>query len=130
MEEKLSIVKELIKLAKSDGELREIEFQFLWAIAQQLGVGKADFENLFHLNIAFIPPKFEADRIIQLHRLILVMNVDEEVSAEEKNKIREIGLKLGLMPLAIEEVFNEMVKHPNNMIPPDQLIKIFKVYHN
>jgi hypothetical protein len=130
MEEKLSLLADLIKLAKSDKEFREDEKQFIFAIAQQLGVSPEDYIRLFKENIEFKPPKLEFDRIVHFQRLILVMNVDEGVDDLELDFVKDLGLKMGLNPLAILSVLDEMHKHPNNMIPPNILISIFKTYHN
>ena len=128
--EKLSLLAELIKLAKSDKEVREIEFQFLLSIAAQLGVTKDDFKHLFEEYIEFLPPKLEADRIVQFQRLILLMNVDLEINEEEIDYIRDLGIRMGLNPGATDAVLREMHNHPLKIIPPEILINIFKTYHN
>ncbi len=130
MEENKSLIKELIKLAESDGKVREAEYNFLLAIANQLSVPKNDFDELFAKHIDFKAPKLEVDRIVQFQRLILTMNIDGDMANEEFKHIRQIGLRLGLQPIAVDTVFREMVKYPNNLIPPDKLIEIFKLYHN
>lgn len=130
MEEKLSLLADLIKLAKSDKEFREDEKQFIFAIAQQLEISPEDYIRLFKENIEFKAPKLEFDRIVHFQRLILVMNVDGSVDDLELDFVKDLGLKMGLNPLAILSVLNEMHKHPNNMIPPNILISIFKTYHN
>lgn len=128
--EKLSLLADLVKLAKSDNEVREIEFQFLFSIAAQLGITKAEFMHVFQENIEFAPPKLEADRIVQLQRLILLMNVDLEAGTEELDYIRNLGMRMGLHPMATNEVLNRMNKYPNKIIPPDVLLAIFKTFNN
>jgi uncharacterized tellurite resistance protein B-like protein/alpha/beta superfamily hydrolase len=129
-DEKLSLLSDLVKLAKSDDNVREMEFQFLLSIASQLGVSKSDFLQIFDRFIAYNPPKLEADRILQLQRLILLMNVDSNISEKEIEYIKEAGMKMGLHPEAVAEVLRVMNDYPNRIIPPDNLIQIFKVYHN
>ncbi len=128
--EKRSLLAQLIKMAKADKEVKQSEFQFLFSISQQLGFPDDEFRELFEENITFEPPKFEADRIIQFHRLVLLMNVDQEIDSEELQLIRTAGIRLGLNPLAVAEVLDTMHKHPNSMIPPMNLIGIFKTFHN
>jgi hypothetical protein len=77
-----------------------------------------------------MPPKLEVDRIVQFHRLVLLMNVDLETSHLEINYIKEAGIRMGLNPLAIEQVLNEMNSFPNKIIPPERLLEIFQLYHN
>lgn len=128
--EKLSLLSELIKLAKADQELRKAEFEFLYAIAKQLEVSDEDFQKLFDEYIEFTPPKDELERIVQFQRLILMMNVDRSVSDEEILHIRQIGIRMGLAPRATDEVLTAMKAHPNGMLPPEKLIGIFKTFHN
>lgn len=128
--ERLSLLTELIKLAKTDEELRQSEFEFLYAISKQLEISDEEFQHLFDNYIEFTPPKNELDRIVQFQRLILMMNVDRHVSEDEVQHVREIGLKMGLAPRATDEVLKAMREHENGMIPPEKLISIFKTHHN
>lgn len=130
LNERLSLLTELIKLAKADKDLRTEEFEFLYAIAKQLEVSDEDFKRLFEQHIEFMPPKNELDRIVQFQRLVLMMNVDQSVSDEEISHIREIGLRMGLVPRATDEVLRAMKEHENGMLPPDKLLSIFKTFHN
>ena len=124
-EEKLSLLTELIKLAKVDKEVKEMEHQFLLAIANQLEISQEEFEPLFTQYIDFKPPNNEFNRIIQLQRLILLSSVDLENHPEELTAIKNIGINMGLNPLAIDEVLVKMHQYENKIIPPDVLIGIF-----
>jgi len=130
LKEKLSLLTELIKLAKADQDVRTEEFEFLYAIAKQLEVSDTDFKRLFDEYIEFTPPKNEMDRIVQFQRLVLMMNVDRSVSDKEINHVRHIGIRLGLVPRATDEVLKAMREHENGMLPPEKLIGIFKTFHN
>ena len=130
MEEKLSIITELIKLANSDKNLRDEEFQFIIAISKMIGLTEADITPLFDKYIDFVAPKPEFDRILQFQRLVLVANVDRNVDLHEIEFLKDVGLKMGLHPDAVEFVLSEMTKHENGLIPSDILINTFQVYHN
>lgn len=130
MSEELNLLIQLIKLAEADERLRETEYNFLLQCANMLGVDRKEFDVLFAENIEFSPPKFEMDRIIQFYRLVLLANVDMEVSSDEEMFLREAGFRLGLNPDAIENVFIAMKEHKNGMIPTEKLTEIFQVYHN
>ncbi len=125
-----SLLSELIKLAQFDNNVRDIEFQFLLSIASQIGVTKDDFKVLFEQYIKFMPPKMEAERIVQFHRLVLLMNIDLETSNLEINYIKEMGIKMGLNPMATDKVLKEMNDFPNKVIPPERLFEIFQLFHN
>ncbi|MEN9997043.1 MAG: hypothetical protein RI922_33 [Bacteroidota bacterium] len=128
--QRLSLLVELIKMAKADDEVREIEFDFLLILAQQMGVSKDDFKQLFEQYIAFHPPKLEGERILQFQRLILIMNVDSDMAQDELDFIRELGIKMGLHPNATNEVLTIMNNYDNKVVPPEKLIEIFKTFHN
>ncbi len=130
MTEKLSLLTELIKLARADKEFRDTEYEFLVTMAELLGVEKHELDQLFNRYVQFSPPKIEAQRILQFHRMVLFTNVDLEVDSAELEHMRLAGLKLGLRPKSIEAVFKEMKNHENGAIPAEELISIFQVYHN
>lgn len=130
MKEKLSLLTELIKLAQCDHKVREQEYRFLWTIAKSLQVSKEDFDSLFEEHIEFTPPESEFERILQFHRLVLLMNVDEESSDSELEFLRDIGIRLGLNPNATNRVLATMNDYPKKVIPPDKLIEIFKENYN
>jgi len=130
MKEKHSLLTELIKLARSDNQLREQEYTFLLSIAQSLDVSKEDFDHLFEEYIEFAPPESEFDRILQFHRLVLLMNIDQETSDVEVNFLKNIGIRMGLSPKATNRVLTEMNKYPNKVVPAEKLIEIFKEQYN
>ena len=128
--EKLSLMTELIKLARVDQDVREAEYQFLMAIALQLQITPEEFKALFDQYIDFTPPVNEFDRILQLQRLILLSNIDLQNSDKELALIREMGVNMGLNPMAINEVLQRMHDYENKIIPPDKLIEIFTRSYN
>jgi uncharacterized tellurite resistance protein B-like protein len=128
--EKLSLLSELVKLARVDKDVREIEYQFLGAIANQLGIESKDFDKIFDEYIEFTPPIDEFNRILQLQRLILIMNIDHEISEKELNQVKEVAINMGLNFLAVEEVLTKMHEFPNKVIPPNVLIEIFMRNNN
>lgn len=130
MKEKLSLLTELIKLTRCDHEVREKEYIFLLSIAQSLNVSKEDFDQLFNNYIEFTPPESEFDRILQFHRLVLLMNIDKESSIAELDFLRDIGIRLGLNPMATNQVLTVMNDYPNKVIPSEKLIEIFKKQYN
>lgn len=130
MKEEINLLIQLIKLAEVDQNLRETEYDFLLQCAKLLGVDRNEFDVLFAEHIDFTPPSLETDRILQFYRMVLLANVDLELNPEEVIFLREAGFKLGLNPDAVENVFMEMKKHKNGMIPTNRLIEIFKVHHN
>ena len=128
--EKLSILSEMIAFAKVDNKVKPEEYGFLQSVAEQLGIGQEAFEALFHEEAEHVIPNSEADRILQFHRLVLLMNVDKEQDLSEINQIHNIGLRMGLPPSAIEQVLSIMHQYPNKIVPPQVLLDIFRAYYN
>jgi len=130
MKEKLSLLTELIKLARCDHEVREQEYEFLLTIARLLNVSQEDFDQLFEKYIEFTPPESEFERILQFHRLVLLMNIDKETSDVEIKFLKDIGIRIGLNPLATNRLLDEMNNYPDKVIPSEKIIEIFKSQYN
>jgi uncharacterized tellurite resistance protein B-like protein len=130
MEEQLSLLTELIKLARIDTDIRDEEYRFLHRISEMLQIPEEDFKILFEEYAEFSPPPFESDRILQFQRLVLLANVDLQVKSEEVEFLKLAGIRLGLSPYAVDCVLEEMKKNEYGLIPPERLIRIFQIYHN
>ena len=130
MQEKLSILSELIQLAKVDNQLDEQEQGFIKVIAEVLGVNDDELQNLYENLVVFDPGTTDGERILQFHRLVLLMNVDRTITDAEMSNVKTAGIKLGLNSMATNEVLQRMYDYPNNVIPPAELIAIFVKHHN
>jgi hypothetical protein len=58
------------------------------------------------------------------------MNVDQVQDDIEITRLHNMGLSMGLPPTAIDQVLEVMHLYPNNVVPPEVLINIFKAYYN
>lgn len=128
--EKLSILSEMIAFARADQAIKDSEYAFLLGVSEQLGVIREDFESLLQAEAEHVLPKSEAERILQFHRLVLLMNVDRSRHSEEIRKLHDIGLAMGLSMNAIDQVLMVMHRYPDKIVPPEVLIGIFKAHYN
>ena len=128
--EKLGILSQMISFARIDKKILDSEYDFLWGVAQQLGIGKEDFNSLFHKEPKKVVLKSEAERILQFHRLVLLMNIDQEQKLVEIEELHNVDLGFGLPQAAIEQVLIAMHRYPDKVVPPEVLMEIFKVYNN
>ena len=128
--EKLSILSEMIDFARVDNIIKPEEYNFLQGVAIQLGLDEEMFDSLLYKGAEHIVPKSQAERILQFHRLVLLMNVDQKQDKIEMDRIHNIGLGMGLPPPAIEQVLSIMHEYPDKIVPPNVLIDIFKTYYN
>ena len=120
----------MIALAKADDTVHEREYEFILAVGIRLGVQKQEVDHLFENPLAPVVAKKELQRITQFHRLLLLMNVDQETHMIEVDALRNYGLQLGIRPEAIEQILGEMGKYENKMIPSSRLVEIFKRFYN
>ena len=128
--EKLSILSEMIAFAKVDDFVKDSEYNFLLGVSKQLGVNRLVFDGLFVKESEHIILKTQAERIIQFHRLLLLMNVDQIQEEVEIRRLLDVGLGMGLRPSAINQVLAVMHEYPNKLVPPEILINIFRTYEN
>jgi len=90
--EKLSILSQMIALAKADNKIEDSEYDLLLVITEQMGFDKTVLDDLFEQDFFYVPLKPESERILQFHRLVLLMNVDEDNNEKEMEAIYRFGL--------------------------------------
>lgn len=129
-EEKLSLLSEMIEFAQADHKIKEEEYDFILNVASQLNITKKEVDGLKEQKTTRKYSTSEAQRILQFHRLVLLMNIDQETSAVEIKKIKEFGVRMGLRSEAIDNVLSEMNNYPNKVVPPNKLIEIFSKFYN
>jgi hypothetical protein len=129
-EEKLSALSQLIAFARSGKVIKDVEYDFLVLVADQIGVDKNTFDRLLKNPVPHLNLKTESERIVQFHRLVLLMNVDREIEPSELQKIHQLGIKMGLNLQAIDKTLAIMHQYENNSIPANVLLNIFKTYYN
>ncbi|MFQ3239112.1 MAG: hypothetical protein ACI9NI_001407 [Olleya marilimosa] len=128
--EKLSLLSEMIAFAKSDDSIKSVEYNFLLAVAQQLEVSREDFDYLINNPVNRMVLKSHSERIVQFHRMVLLMHVDQERTLQELAKLYNYGLRMGLNHESITKVLYLMEGFPDMMVPAEVLIDIFKVQYN
>ncbi|MDG1572351.1 TerB family tellurite resistance protein [Robiginitalea sp. M366] len=128
--EKLGILSEMISFARADDSIKESEFNFLLGVSKQLGISRRDFDALLDEGVNTLMPKTQLDRIVQFHRLVLLMNVDHESHPDEIRQLKDTGLHMGLPPTAIDQVLTIMHQYPDKIVPPEVLMDIFRAHYN
>lgn len=128
--EKLSLLSEMIAFAQADESIKTIEYKFLLGVAKQLEISEEDFEYLIKHPVNYVHLKSHSERIVQFHRLVLLMNIDSEGSNNGAIKLFNFGLRMGLSHESISKVLYLMESFPNKIVPPDVLIDIFKTQYN
>jgi uncharacterized tellurite resistance protein B-like protein len=125
-EEKINLLSEMIAFSVIDGRLHEREYQFVWIVAQELGIDKNEFNDLFHQELPTKVAKTEFERIQQFYRLALLMHCDGVLHQKEEEAIRQIAINMGLNPRATNRVLKLMKASPNAMISPQIVLEHFQ----
>ena len=125
-EEKISLLSEMIAFAVVDGELHDREYDFLWIVAQELGIQKSVFLELFVKRDSIKVIKDEHHRIMQFYRLALLMHCDGVLHPKEEEAIRQIAINMGLNPSATNRILKMMKESSNAMIPAEVLLCLFQ----
>ena len=120
----------MIAFAKYDKDIKDIEYNFLLGVARQLEISREDFDYLIEHPVTYTHLKSHSERIVQFHRLVLLMNIDSESSSKGAIKLFNFGLRMGLSHESISKVLYLMESFPNKIVPPDVLIDIFKTQYN
>lgn len=130
LQEKLSLLQEMIAFALIDGELHDREYDFLEMVSKELEIEKETFLKLFENRGKTIVIKDEFNRICQFYRLALLMHCDGILHEREQIKINEIGINMGLNPYAMKRVLHLMKTSPDRMVPAEVLLSVFSEQHN
>ena len=131
--EKLSLLSEMIAFAKYDKEIKRLEYNFLLGVAKQLEITREDFDYLIDNPVSYSHLKSHSERIVQFHRLVLLMNIEQQTRENQRAgvvKLYNFGLRMGLSHEAITKVLDLMESFPNKIVPPDVLIDVFKTQYN
>jgi uncharacterized tellurite resistance protein B-like protein len=130
MEEKISLLSEMIAFAIVDNELHDREYDFLYLVSQELGIEKAVFLDLFSKRDRLVVIKEEFTRILHFYRLALLMHCDNVLHQQEVEAIHQIGIKMGINLNAVKRILKMMEESDNKMIDPAVLIGTFQEQHN
>ena len=95
-------------------------------MAQELGISKNEFNELFHQELPHGVVKSEFERIQQFYRLALLMHCDGVLHPKEEEAIRQIAINMGLNPSAINRILKMMKESSNAMIPAEVLLCLFQ----
>lgn len=125
-----ALISDLIILANADNKVTNSEYDFIMRIAKRMHVSAEAVDALFKSPLPSKTDFTEIERITHFYKLVLLMNVDRETHSNEVYVIKDFGLKMGIRPGAIDQVLLEMEKHEDKIIPPQQLIEIFRAYYN
>lgn len=130
LEDKLSLLMDMIAFSVIDGKLDPKEYQFLSLIASELRIDQPTFDELFHRETKPSVIKSENQRIHQFYRLALLMHVDGVLDAREQIELNQIAIDMGLNPNATRRVLNLMRESEYKILDPELIFSIFREQQN
>jgi len=102
-------VRNLINLAKSDGNLNVAELTYIVWVSQKLGMSQGELEQLVNEEQdSYSVPFNKEDRLKQFHELINIIFVDGIVAYEEVQYLSEIANKMGLNPEGTQKLMQAL----------------------
>ena len=125
LDEKFSHIRNLIEMAKSDGNLNMAELTYISWVAMKLGVSTTDLNRLFQEENKHVNSLSDKDRISRYHRIINMMYVDGKIDPNELNKCEELGVKMKLNKQKIEKLLGQISTNDNKMISLEELENLF-----
>ncbi len=133
LEEKLALMRQLVKMSKSDQKLQTAERNFLYELALSINLPIEALEDIMDGKNTYLPEKIPTnieDRIIQIYRLVLMMKIDNEISPEEVNTLKSIALELGLHPESVMLLLDRLLESPTGTLEFEELQAIFNITKN
>lgn len=105
----LAIFQNLFLVAIADGALTPVEEEFLYDVADNLGLGDDDVVYLIenHATLDFIIPEDEQEKLFTLKNLVYMMLVDGEIEPSEYELCLTFAKRVGMGRKEIEEILAE-----------------------
>ncbi len=133
LEEKITLLKQLYQMSKVDNEISDKEFNFLLDLSVSLEIPFEIISDIFeeksiHLKESIPINTFE--RIIQIYRLALMMNIDKHVKFEEVNLLKNIAIELKLPSEPVDNLLKSIINSPDGILQPEEIIEIFNITGN
>ncbi len=122
----------LIKLSNANHKIDVNEARFISDVAKKLGLSDNDVINIdkhpeeFHFTL----PDNLMERMQQFYHLLFLMGIDGEITHDEREMCRELGFRLCLNPLLMDDLINLMIDNLSKRIPEGEMLNAVKKYLN
>ena len=132
LDQKQTHILTLLMLAEADDRDHVNEIRFINNVAGRIGLSKLDVQEIdkHPERLTFSLPESEEDRMTVLYDLLFLMKIDGDVAEEEKELVRELGVRLGFRISMVEEFIQTMAKYVGQPVPANALLDIIRKYMN
>jgi len=103
--------KNLLAVAMSDGNLANIEFDFILGLANKCYMTQEEVKRVVDHpeQINFYPPQTARERIDQLYDLVTVMLVDGTIDPRELEICKTFAMRLGFRTAIIDKMIEDVI---------------------
>ncbi|MGB3592306.1 MAG: hypothetical protein WBA16_11535 [Nonlabens sp.] len=124
--QKKSLLTDLIQMASIDYPLKKEESEFIYAVGKSMNIEPDEVGFLInnYQEIDKVVPKTTYKRILQFHRIMIIMFIDNHIHEKEVELLYRIALKYGYRVDIVHELLEAMEDHPYGEIPERQLMEI------
>ena len=132
LDQKQTHILTLLMLAEADDRDHVNELRFINNVAGRIGLSELDVQEIdkHPERLTFSLPESEADRMTVLYDLLFLMTIDGNVAEEEKELVRELGVRLGFRISMVEEFIQTITEYVRQPVPPNALLDIIRKYMN
>jgi hypothetical protein len=132
LDQKQTHILTLLMLAEADDRDHVNEIRFINNVAGRIGLSELDVQEIDRHpeRLTFSLPESEEDRMTVLYDLLFLMKIDGDVAEEEKELVRELGVRLGFRISMVEEFIQTIAKYVGQQVPANALLDIIRKYMN
>lgn len=132
LDQKQTHILTLLMLSEADNRDHVNEIRFINNVAGRIGLSELDVQEIDRHpeRLTFSLPESEEDRMTVLYDLLFLMKIDGDVAEEEKELVRELGVRLGFRISMVEEFIRTIAKYVWQQVPSNALLDIIRKYMN
>ncbi|MEP2688861.1 hypothetical protein [Maribacter dokdonensis] len=103
--------KNLLAVAMADGNLDNIEFDYIMQLADKCYMSRDEVKRVidFPEAITFHPPKTNRERFDQMYDLVTVMLIDGRIDDREMQLCKVFAMKLGFKPAIVDKLVLDLI---------------------
>jgi len=121
LSEKLSLVTNLIEIAKADGFVNLSEVSYIFWTSQQLQLSELELERLFEKAAPLAVPISTGERVEVFHKCLTIVAIDNNLSEPEFDKCAQIAKDLRLEDKRVATSFELVRAKKGDLISLNEL---------
>ena len=103
--------KNLLAVAMADGNLDNVEFEYIMQLANKCYMTKEEVQRVIDYPeaINFHPPKTNQERFDQMYDLVTVMLIDGKIDEREMELCKIFAMRLGFKPAIVNKLIKDLI---------------------